>query len=128
MIYQDYGDAGSTHSKHTKLGLFGQALAVLVICLGWPTTVMALDGATLARDGNGESVPACASCHGTNGEGQPESAFPRLAGLNSGYLLRQLRQIRKRGPGKSDYGSYRKGSGRRIHGIRCRILRLYACR
>lgn len=47
----------------------------------------AADPATIARSGAGAAT-ACASCHGARGEGQ--SAFPRLAGQNAGYLARQL--------------------------------------
>jgi len=47
----------------------------------------AADPATIARSGSGAAT-ACASCHGARGEGQ--SAFPRLAGQDLGYLARQL--------------------------------------
>jgi cytochrome c553 len=33
-------------------------------------------------------VPACASCHGDNAQGQ--AGFPRLAGQHAPYLLKQL--------------------------------------
>lgn len=47
-------------------------------------------GALLAQRGLG-AVPACASCHGDRGEGQPAAAgAPRLAGQPLHYLLRQL--------------------------------------
>lgn len=36
------------------------------------------------------SVPACATCHGQNGEGQPDAGFPRLAGLDPTYLEQQI--------------------------------------
>jgi len=39
-----------------------------------------------------KGVRACASCHGDNAEGA--AAFPRLAGQNAGYVLRQLRAFR----------------------------------
>ena len=38
-------------------------------------------------------IVACASCHGKNAEGN--SAFPRLAGQHSQYLIRQLGVIQK---------------------------------
>ncbi|HEY4583732.1 MAG TPA: c-type cytochrome [Lysobacter sp.] len=47
----------------------------------------AADPATIARSGAGAAT-ACANCHGAQGEGQ--SSFPRLAGLDAGYLARQL--------------------------------------
>lgn len=37
---------------------------------------------------------ACATCHGTNGSGNDESGFPRLAGINQAYLERQLQAFR----------------------------------
>lgn len=35
-----------------------------------------------------QNVPACAACHGQNGEGV--SPFPRLAGQHAAYLIKQL--------------------------------------
>jgi cytochrome c553 len=37
-----------------------------------------------------QGVPACNVCHGLHGEGLPAQGAPRLAGLDSGYLERQL--------------------------------------
>jgi cytochrome c553 len=50
----------------------------------------AADGQAVAANGNGRDAPACSACHGEHGEGQPEAAYPRLAGLDSGYLIGQL--------------------------------------
>lgn len=47
----------------------------------------AADPAVLARSGAPGTAP-CASCHGSSGQGQ--ASFPRLAGLDAGYLARQL--------------------------------------
>lgn len=47
-------------------------------------------GASLAAQGGGEGVPACASCHGAQGEGNAQTGFPRLAGQSATYLLQQL--------------------------------------
>lgn len=46
--------------------------------------------ANIALNGNGRGAPACVSCHGAHGEGMPANGFPRLAGLNAGYLKTQL--------------------------------------
>ena len=35
-------------------------------------------------------MPACSSCHGVKGEGHPDMPSARLAGLNAGYIIRQL--------------------------------------
>lgn len=47
------------------------------------------DGAALAKVGNGETA-ACQTCHGSAGEGNAQAGFPRLAGLGSAYMARQL--------------------------------------
>lgn len=46
-------------------------------------------GAKLATQGR-DNIPACASCHGPYGAGNPGSAIPRLAGINRQYLKKQL--------------------------------------
>ena len=43
-----------------------------------------------AMAGNGREFPACATCHGVNGEGNPLMGYPRLAGLPAKYLQTQL--------------------------------------
>ena len=48
---------------------------------------LGIDPATLANNGSG-TLAACASCHGSDGGGQ--ASFPRLAGMNAAYLLKQL--------------------------------------
>jgi len=50
-------------------------------------------GATIASSGFG-GVPACASCHGTVGQGNPAAGFPALAGVNASYLERQLSDMK----------------------------------
>lgn len=45
------------------------------------------DPAQLANSG-ADGLAACASCHGTQGEGM--GAMPRLAGINAAYLRKQL--------------------------------------
>ena len=45
-------------------------------------------GQRIATQGAGPAVAACASCHGTRGEGG--AAFPRLAGTGQAYLQAQL--------------------------------------
>lgn len=66
--------------------------------IGWLATALALvqapaiaatDGAQILANGVG-TAPACAACHGQNGEGQPDAGFPRLAGLSPVYIEHQL--------------------------------------
>ncbi len=47
-------------------------------------------------------TPACASCHGFNGEGRQSQNAPRLAGLNADYIVRQLHAFQKGGKAGRD--------------------------
>ena len=51
---------------------------------------LAADGRDLVENGNGKGAPQCSACHGARGEGRPDAAYPRLAGIDARYLLRQL--------------------------------------
>ena len=67
------------------------ALSIILFALpGLMARARAADGQAIAANGNGHDAPACAACHGEHGEGQPAAAYPRLAGLDSGYLVGQL--------------------------------------
>lgn len=66
----------------TLLASGALVLGVLAFSSAW-----AVDPATLANTGTG-TIAACASCHGKDGGGQ--ASFPRLAGMNATYLLKQL--------------------------------------
>jgi len=48
------------------------------------------DPADIVQHGNARGALACMTCHGEEGEGNAASGFPRLAGLNAGYLHAQL--------------------------------------
>ncbi len=47
-------------------------------------------GERIATQGGGDSVTACAVCHGARGEGIAAARFPPLAGLPALYLRVQL--------------------------------------
>jgi cytochrome c553 len=65
--------------------------SVLLLSMTVHTAIAdAADGQEIAANGNGRDAPACSACHGAQGEGRPDLAQPRLAGLNSGYLIAQL--------------------------------------
>jgi len=52
-------------------------------------------GALLYRGGNAETdVPACMSCHGPAGEGNPLSGYPHLAGQHAVYTEKMLTGFR----------------------------------
>ena len=56
--------------------------------------VLALQGQKIYRGGvQGSGVPACASCHGAQGQGIP-TQFPRLAGQHTDYIYDQLNKFR----------------------------------
>jgi len=68
-------------------------LCFFVCLLSMPVhaaTTHAADGREIAANGNGRDAPACSACHGAQGEGRPDIAHPRLAGLDSEYLIEQL--------------------------------------
>jgi len=62
----------------------------------WPAPETAGDaaaGAALFHNGDwGRELPACASCHGQNGEGVG-AVFPRVAGQETAYVAQRLEQL-----------------------------------
>ncbi|HEU4671222.1 MAG TPA: c-type cytochrome [Dyella sp.] len=70
----------------------GRALMAWALALAsaWMAPAGAQDAATIAAQGNGKGAAACQSCHAANGSGLAAPGFPRLAGLDAGYLLGQL--------------------------------------
>jgi cytochrome c553 len=51
-------------------------------------------GKAIFTDGlPGQSIPACASCHGPDGMGN--AAFPRIAGQHADYLAKQLKVFQR---------------------------------
>lgn len=55
------------------------------------------DGKTLVEKGRG-TVPGCVACHGANGEGLEAAGYPRLAGLDAGYIKKQLQDLARETP------------------------------
>lgn len=76
------------------------AIAVSLTALAQPASPPAASGAApatpaslgqqIATRGTTAGAPACASCHGAQGEGNASSGFPRIAGQPAAYLKRQL--------------------------------------
>lgn len=67
-------------------------LFLLVLASG---SVMGADpGETLATQGDGEGAAPCMSCHGPDGRGNAGAGFPSIAGMDAGYISKQLRNIR----------------------------------
>ena len=73
-------------------------LVSAVAAIGWLATPLltcaANDGQSIILQGIPGQVPACATCHGTHGEGGGDGAFPRIAGLPAAYIENQLRAFR----------------------------------
>lgn len=72
--------------------------------------------------GDGGAAHACATCHGLNGEGDGRLA-PRLAGLDAGYLHRQLDDYAN---GRREHAEMRAIVRRLSGGDRARVSAYYA--
>ena len=65
-------------------------------------TVLANAGVSaqdIVEKGNNNGAMACAGCHGSDGAGNNDTGFPRLAGLHSSYIAKQLNDFKS---GKRD--------------------------
>ena len=80
--------------RHVASGI----LSIGLLAASPPAHASGRDIATL---GVKPDVPACSSCHGAQGEGQPAAGIPRLAGMDSAYLSNQL-SLFENGARKSD--------------------------
>jgi cytochrome c553 len=84
---------GLTASDFLALGQFYESRPVHQHAI--EDTDLALVGRFVYARGNPYSgVPACASCHGANGQGTP--TLPRLAGQHAAYTERQLKLFNQR--------------------------------
>lgn len=78
-------------AQGTRMRSAGFCFSVLLLSMSLNGAIAhAADGGAIVANGNGRDVPACSACHGAQGEGRPDLAYPRLAGLDSGYLVGQL--------------------------------------
>lgn len=77
-------------ARRLRQTAFGLLVAGLALSCG---LVGAQSGEQIAKAGNAAGAPACVTCHGPTGQGQAAAGFPRLAGLNAGYIVQQLRSF-----------------------------------
>ena len=49
---------------------------------------------SIIMQGNSQGATACVTCHGSDGGGISSNGFPRLAGLNGGYISNQLQNFK----------------------------------
>jgi cytochrome c553 len=82
MSEQDFSDIAAYFSSQTNNGgVADESIAAL--------------GQRIYRAGNAETgVPACMSCHGPAGEGNPLAGYPALAGQHSMYTAKMLTGFR----------------------------------
>jgi cytochrome c553 len=67
-----------------------------------------IDGEKLFRGGNkAKQLPACMSCHGPSGAGNPAAGYPALGGQHSAYTTKALQ----------DYRSGVRGGGKDVRGV-----------
>ena len=82
MSEQDFADISAYFASQTNNG-------------GVADESLAEVGQRIYKAGNAESgVPACMSCHGPAGEGNPLSGYPALAGQHSVYTAKMLTGFR----------------------------------
>ncbi|KRW70916.1 cytochrome C [Pseudomonas sp. TTU2014-105ASC] len=75
--------------KPTRWPLAGLAALLLT------TQVQAADGQTIYMQGGANpAAMACGTCHGADGMGIAAAGFPRLAGIDAGYMRKQLADFR----------------------------------
>lgn len=72
-----------------KVKMFA-ALFILTMSAGSNADEFKL-GKQLVDKGNAQGALPCASCHGSDGAGLAAANFPRLAGLDANYLIKQLK-------------------------------------
>lgn len=78
------------YPKRRRLQSSLASFALILIITMPPQIVIAADGRDVAANGNNNGAPPCSACHGEQGEGRPDAAYPRLAGIDAKYLLQQL--------------------------------------
>jgi len=82
MNEQDFADIAAYFASQTNNG-------------GVADESIAAQGQRIYRAGNADTgVPACMSCHGPAGEGNPLAGYPALAGQHAVYLAKMLTGVR----------------------------------
>ena len=72
-------------------------IAFLLPLLGSPAAfadAVADLGAKIAAQGTSKGVAPCKTCHGPDGAGIAPAGYPRIAGLDAAYLVKQLKDYR----------------------------------
>lgn len=80
-----------------RVGHAQRALALQLLAMSFAAgpALAAEPQAGSASTGRASAATAqCAQCHGAQGEGQPATGMPKLAGLGTHYLIKQLQDFR----------------------------------
>ncbi len=80
--------SGASQAASAAAAASGPIIAPMAMPV--PTDAQRSAGQALATQGGGNTVAACAGCHGGQGEGNAATGFPRLAGQSYAYLLHEL--------------------------------------
>lgn len=75
-----------TTPRHAAIGL---AASFLV-----PFAAYADGSSIIEKGGSNPTALPCITCHGADGKGMAAAGFPRLAGLPSEYIAKQLRDFK----------------------------------
>lgn len=67
---------------------------LLIADLAWAAKDDQALGKQIFLQGNQQGAIACVSCHGQQAEGLAAAAYPQLAGLQAGYLIKQIQDYR----------------------------------
>lgn len=77
----------------------GRRFGIAGLCFGLLTVAVSgadlNTGKTIVLKGNDRGATACQTCHVSDGSGNAAAAFPRLAGINSEYLAKQLHDFQQ---------------------------------
>jgi cytochrome c553 len=91
---------GRTRTVSTVLGLTIGVILVAMLLLGCavtaPSEVPIVEGWTYDPENADDILAMCAGCHGKTGAGGGAGEYPRLAGLDERYIIRQLRDFKSR--------------------------------
>lgn len=66
------------------------AAILLLVALPWGSSQDAELGLQIVQQGTADGATPCIACHGIDGGGLPGTPFPRLAGLDVDYLVKQI--------------------------------------
>ncbi len=76
--------------KKSAVAVFALSMMAGAAWAEGPVTVSLSGGEKIFRNGKGDAVPACVSCHGDTGMGNDAMGTPRLANQGYTYIVKEL--------------------------------------